>query len=152
MEDRKDKQIVQQVFDSSLSGIQDDPWMAQRVLNKAHEASGTGGFIVKKKMSAGLIFAIVMMLLTVTAVAAVLLSGKDFVNQFLAPMSSETEEEQWSGLLTIPDMTSALLQDFDLAVRSGSITCKSGSSRKKQFRRFRSRRSGSKAPKSEMSR
>ena len=96
MEDRKDKQIVQQVFDSSLSGIQDDPWMAQRVLNKAHEASGTGGFIVKKKMSAGLIFAIVMMLLTVTAVAAVLLSGKDFVNQFLAPMSSETEEEQWS--------------------------------------------------------
>lgn len=74
MEDRKDKQIVQQVFDSSLSGIQDDPWMAQRVLKKAHEAPGTGGFIVKKKMSAGLIFAIVMMLLTVTAVAAVLLN------------------------------------------------------------------------------
>lgn len=36
MEDRKDKQIVQQVFDSSLSGIQDDPLMAQRVLSKAH--------------------------------------------------------------------------------------------------------------------
>lgn len=74
MEDRRDKQIVQQVFEASLSGIQDDPWMAQRVLSKAHEAPGTGGFIVKKKMFAGLIFAIVMMLLAVTAVAAVLLN------------------------------------------------------------------------------
>ena len=40
MEDRKDKQIVQQVFESSLSGIQDDPWMAQRVLRIAHEKEG----------------------------------------------------------------------------------------------------------------
>lgn len=36
MEDFKDKQIVQRVIDNSLSGIQDDPWMAQRVLNIAH--------------------------------------------------------------------------------------------------------------------
>ena len=37
MEDRKAKQIVQRVVDSSLSGIRDDPWMARRVLNIAHE-------------------------------------------------------------------------------------------------------------------
>ncbi len=36
MEDLKAKQIVQRVVDNSLSGIQDDPWMAQRVLNIAH--------------------------------------------------------------------------------------------------------------------
>ena len=96
MEDRKDKQIVQQVFDSSLSGIQDDPWMAQRVLNKAHEVPGTGGFVVKKKMSTGLFFAVILMLVTVTAVAAILLSGKDFVNLFLAPMSSQTEADVWN--------------------------------------------------------
>lgn len=92
MEDRKDKQIVQQVFDSSLSGIQDDPWMAQRVLSKAHEAPGTGGFIVKKKMSAGLIFAIVMMLLTVTAVAAVLLTHTEIIEQFAVPMALENDK------------------------------------------------------------
>lgn len=91
MEDRKDKQIVQQVFDSSLSGIQDDPWMAQRVLSKAHEAPGTGGFIVKKKMSAGLIFAIVMILLTVTAVAAVLLTHTEIIEQFAVPMALEND-------------------------------------------------------------
>ena len=60
-----------------------------------------------------------------------------------------TEEEQWQGLLTIPEMTPALLQDFDLAVRSGSITCKSGSPRKKQFRRFHPRRAGNKPQKTE---
>lgn len=37
MEDFKDKQIVQRVINNSLSGIQDDPWMAQRVLHIAHE-------------------------------------------------------------------------------------------------------------------
>ena len=36
MTDHKDKQLVQHVFDVSLSGIQDDPWMAQRVLTAAH--------------------------------------------------------------------------------------------------------------------
>ena len=42
MEDFKDKQIVQRVIDNSLSGIQDDPWMAQRVLRIAHEKEGKG--------------------------------------------------------------------------------------------------------------
>ncbi|MBR4068540.1 MAG: hypothetical protein IKK08_07960 [Clostridia bacterium] len=40
MEDFKDKQIVQRVIDNSLSGIQDDPRMAQRVLRIAHEKEG----------------------------------------------------------------------------------------------------------------
>lgn len=38
MDDRRNKQIVQAVFESSLAGIQDDPWMAQRVLHLAHAA------------------------------------------------------------------------------------------------------------------
>ena len=36
MEDRKDKQIVQRVFETSLSGLREDPYLAQRVLNIAH--------------------------------------------------------------------------------------------------------------------
>lgn len=75
MEDRKDKQIVQQVFDSSLSGIQDDPWMAQRVLNKAHEASGTGGFIVKKKMSLAMVLLIICLFLSASAALAAIISN-----------------------------------------------------------------------------
>lgn len=36
MEDRKDKQIVQRVFETSLSGLREDPYLAQRVLNIAN--------------------------------------------------------------------------------------------------------------------
>jgi len=54
-----------------------------------------------------------------------------------------TKEEQWQGVLTIPEMTPALLQDFDLAVRSDSVACKTGP-RKKHFRHFRSRRTAAK--------
>ena len=35
MEDRKDKQIVQRVFETSLSGLREDLYLAQRVLNIA---------------------------------------------------------------------------------------------------------------------
>ena len=87
MEDRKDKQIVQQVFDSSLSGIQDDPWMAQRVLNMAHETQGTGGIVVKKKLSIGFVLMMAVMLLGVTALAATLL-WQD-AGEKVAPMESE---------------------------------------------------------------
>ena len=73
MEDFKDKQIVQRVIDNSLSGIQDDPWMAQRVLNMAHEMQGTGGIVVKKKLSVGFVLMMAVMLLGVTALAATLL-------------------------------------------------------------------------------
>ena len=46
MEDLKAKQIVHRVIDNSLSGIQDDPWMAQRIL-----ANAKGEEPVVKKIS-----------------------------------------------------------------------------------------------------
>lgn len=87
MEDFKDKQIVQRVIDNSLSGIQDDPWMAQRVLNMAHETQGTGGIVVKKKLSIGFILMMAVMLLGGIALAATLL-WQD-AGEKVAPMESE---------------------------------------------------------------
>lgn len=87
MEDFKDKQIVQRVIDNSLSGIQDDPWMAQRVLNMAHETQGTGGIVVKKKLLIGFILMMAVMLLGVIALAATLL-WQD-AGEKVAPMESE---------------------------------------------------------------
>lgn len=87
MVDFKDKQIVQRVIDNSLSGIQDDPWMAQRVLNMAHETQGTGGIVVKKKLSIGFVLMMAAMLLGVTALAATLL-WQD-AGEKVAPMESE---------------------------------------------------------------
>lgn len=87
MEDFKDKQIVQRVIDQSLSGIQDDPWMAQRVLNMAHQTQGTGGIVVKKKLSIGFVLMMAVMLLGGTALAATLL-WQD-AGEKVAPMESE---------------------------------------------------------------
>ena len=47
MEDLKAKQIVQRVVDNSLSGIQDDPWMAQRVLNITERQKDAGSLSLK---------------------------------------------------------------------------------------------------------
>lgn len=46
MEKMRDKQIVQQIIDHSLSGIPDDPWLAQRVLS---DAKKRGEIVVMKK-------------------------------------------------------------------------------------------------------
>lgn len=67
MADRRDKQVVQRVFETTLSGLREDPYLAQRVLNAAH---GKGEMIVKKKISVGVMIVIAVMMLSVTALAA----------------------------------------------------------------------------------
>ena len=86
MEDRKDKQIVQQVFDSSLSGIQDDPWMAQRVLNMANR-KGVSGVRMRNKLSFGMVLLIVLLSLSVTAGAVIA------INLFIEHAASLQEEK-----------------------------------------------------------
>ena len=51
-----------------------------------------------------------------------------------------TEDGQWQGQLSIPEMTPALLKEFDLAIRSGAIPCKMNHHPKK--RRHLTRRRG----------
>lgn len=70
MNEQKEKERIQKVFGISLSGIEEDPWMAQRVLNAAH---GEGRKTVKKKVSLGLVFLILFMVLGIAvAVAAIM--------------------------------------------------------------------------------
>ena len=66
MSDQKDKQFVQKSIDSGLSTMQGDPWLAQRIINQER----MGGIIVNKRISVSLVLAIVLMLITVTALAA----------------------------------------------------------------------------------
>lgn len=72
MSDQRDKRFVQQSIDSGLSVMQGDPWLALRIMNQER----TGGFIVKKRLSVGLVLAIVLMLITVTALAAGIIFAK----------------------------------------------------------------------------
>jgi len=51
---------------------------------------------MKKKLSVGLVLAIVLMLITATVLAAVLLSGKDFVQEVLYPKAQENQSLSWT--------------------------------------------------------
>ena len=64
MNDRKDREIIQVALDTTLSGLQDDPWLARKVLDDAK-----GEVKVKKKISVGLVLVIVLALIVATALA-----------------------------------------------------------------------------------
>lgn len=66
MADRRDKEIVQQIFETSLSGLREDPFLAQRVINVAH---GKGEIVVKKKLSVGFVLLILVLMSSVVALA-----------------------------------------------------------------------------------
>ena len=72
MSDQRDKRFVQESIDSGLSVMQGDPWLAQRIMNQER----TGETVVKKRLSVGLVLAIVLMLLMATALAAGIIFAK----------------------------------------------------------------------------
>jgi hypothetical protein len=74
---------------------------------------------VKRKFSVGLVLACVLALLAVTALAAVLLGGKDFVDQIMAPKAAETDsfsftKEEIDEILRIAAENNLVLSDEDM--------------------------------------
>ena len=65
MRDDLSREKMHKAIDSTLSGLQGDPWLFQRISSRASE----GEIIVKKKISVGLVLAIVLLLAAVTAFA-----------------------------------------------------------------------------------
>lgn len=65
MRDDLSREKMHKAIDSTLSGLQGDPWLFQRISSRASE----GEIIVKKKISVGLVLAIVFLLAAVTAFA-----------------------------------------------------------------------------------
>ena len=91
MDDHNQGERIRHAVDARLSGLEGDPWMMQRVL-----ANAKGETKVKKKLSVAFIVTVILILLTVGAVAAVLLSNKDFVGQVMAPIAKEDSSDQWT--------------------------------------------------------
>ena len=75
MNDQELRAKVQKALDGKLSGLQDDPWLAQRIMNKADREEP----IVKKKISFSIVFVIVAVLALGTALAVTL--NTDFVSR-----------------------------------------------------------------------
>ncbi len=91
MNERKQGVSFRQAVDKRLSGLEGDPWLAQRIL-----ANVKGEVKVKRKLSVGFVLVIVLVLAVVTALAALTLSWDD-ASKFLKKQSQEGYFEEWSG-------------------------------------------------------
>lgn len=81
MDKRTNRIHIQNALNTTLSGLRDDPWLAQRVI-----AEAKGEIKVKRKISVGLVFIFVLMMIAATALAAVTIRE-------IAQMMAQTEQE-----------------------------------------------------------
>ena len=73
MGEKLDRKAFHTAIDTALSGLRENPFLYQRVIA---QESRKDGIIVKKRLSVGLVMAIVLMLITVTALAAGIIFAK----------------------------------------------------------------------------
>lgn len=88
MNKRENRELIQDALNSALSSLQDDPWLAQRVIAEAK------GEKKVKKISVGLVFAIALILAALTALAVGLTS---YFSGFAVLEDVYGEYEQWPG-------------------------------------------------------
>lgn len=91
MDDRKAKQIIQRVFETSLSGLQEDPYLAQRVLKIAHKKEAKNMNGTQKSYSKLVVVVLILVLVFVTTASA--LSRPAVLNWLTghAPVSPQLE-------------------------------------------------------------
>ncbi|MBQ9252652.1 MAG: hypothetical protein IJ188_08450 [Clostridia bacterium] len=92
MREAEERAIFQSAVDRRLSGLQENPFLAQRIMNAEKGETKP----MKKKFSAGLIFAIAILLIAVTALAVALLSPKEIVEQVAVPLAQGNSQENYT--------------------------------------------------------
>lgn len=85
MYEELNRKKIHEAIDTTLSGLQTDPWLAQKIINR--EVRGEP--ITKRKLSIALILSIVLVLITVAALAIVLLSPKEIIDQIAVPIAQD---------------------------------------------------------------
>ena len=79
---------IQNAIDTTLSGLKDDPRLAQRVIRAARQMETP-----KRKRFYGMVLAALLLLLAATAVAAAYLSAQQFVQQEVLPLAQENDAD-----------------------------------------------------------
>ena len=100
MTDEKLRQSLHGAMERKLSGVQADPWMAQRVI-----AASKGEKPVKKKISASIVLVIALILLASAALAAGLGMFDNLSVNY--PFGSDIDKERLSGLDSVSQSVKA---------------------------------------------
>lgn len=86
--------MIQKAIDANLSGLYMTDEQKQAVYRRLAGTEEKEAPHIR--FSAVMVFALILLLMTAGAVAAVLLGGKDFTKQVVAPMAMETESESFT--------------------------------------------------------
>ena len=122
MSEKMDRKAFHTAIDTTLSGLQENPFLYQRVIAQEIRKEG---IIVKKRLSVGLVLTIVLMLITVTALAVALLTPKEVVEQAAVPTAQSNQRENYTY-----EELSALLRTLN----ENGITLDEGSTLMQAFR------------------
>ena len=114
MREAEERARIHQAIDRTLSGLTGDPWLFQRI----SAAAGKEAPKMKRKLSAGLVLAIVIALLATAALAAALLTHQQFIEQVAVPMANENDGAAGVNLSYTPDQ----LADLVRALNENGIT------------------------------
>ena len=93
MKDMELQKRIEIAVDTTLASLDPSARQCDRMIENIKEGKKS---VTGKKVSVMFVLASVLMCITVTALAVTLLSGKDFIQSFLAPLSKETESIQWT--------------------------------------------------------
>ncbi len=87
MNEQMMKERIQQALNAQMSGVRTSPAERSEMLENA-----IGGRKVKRKLTVGLVFAMVLVLMTAAAVAAILLTRKEIVEQVAVPLAVQNDD------------------------------------------------------------
>lgn len=91
MREAEERVIFRNAVDRRLSGLQENPFLAQRIMN-----AEKGEIKVKKKLTMSMALVIVLLLIAVTALAVALLSPKEIVEQVAVPVAQNNDHENYT--------------------------------------------------------
>lgn len=102
------KERIQQALNAELSGLRTSPMERDRLYENA-----IGGTKVKRKLTAGLVLALVLVLMMAAAVAAVLLTRQEIVEQVAVPMAMENDQGAGVEESYTPEQLAQLIQTLN---------------------------------------
>ncbi|MBQ6483316.1 MAG: hypothetical protein IJI45_19605 [Anaerolineaceae bacterium] len=119
MREADERMIFRNAVDRRLSGLQENPFLAQRIMN-----AEKGEIKVKKKLSVGLVFIIAILLIAAAALAVALLSPKEIMEQVAVPLAQNNTQENY---------TYKELKELITALNENGITLDEGSTLMQAF-------------------
>ena len=120
MREAEEREIFQNAVDRRLSGLQENPFLAQRIMNAEKGEIKP----MKKKLTLSMVLVIVLLLIAVAALAVALLSPKEIVEQVAVPVAQNNDQENY---------TYEELADLIRTLNENGITLDEGSKMMKAF-------------------